>query len=67
MFVTSVCDGGAKKRTRTVTVCGSCKSSVGPNVPLRDPVYELENNCQVEQAFISSVQIVSFVGVFAAG
>ena len=37
------------KNNITVIVGGSSKSSVGPNAPLRDPVYELVYDCQDKQ------------------
>ena len=67
MFVTNVCDGGAIKRTRTYNNRNlQLQVKLGP---LQNPVYELVYHCHAEQAFISSVQIVSFVitDVFAAG
>ena len=64
-------DGGAKKRTRTLNSHYCCQLQVKLRAErvIERPVYELENDCQVGQALISSVQMVSFVitGVFAAG
>ena len=70
MFVTSVCNGDAKKRTRTLNThyWWQLQVKLRAERAIERPVCELVYDCQVEQAFILSVQIVSFVitGVFAA-